>query len=342
MRNLQEAKKQLMDATSDDTYASEDTNASGSDDTADDCAPVRPSRLSSSGDSSISEDHDFLESLPEDLTCSICLSAFARPHLVSCCGHHFCEACIAQVKREGRACPMCRELGFVSMLNKAVQRRVNQLLVKCPHSSSGCSWTGKLSDKDMHVNAAKVEGDCLFVPVRCSNHGCPQLLQRSLLATHLKSECLRRPFSCQYCGQESTYALVVGRHWPVCSKYPVACPNEGCNEMVERQQLESHRDVCPQQIVECEMFQKFGCKATMPRCDLPQHMRCDVSSHLSCIASAFTEEQEKSQSLERQLTELEAKHKKVLSILKQVADRQNAHERWKMCEESAAKKAKRS
>ena len=45
----------------------------------------------------------FVEEIPKqiEIECPICLKVLANPHLVSCCGHHFCEDCIERVDLYG-------------------------------------------------------------------------------------------------------------------------------------------------------------------------------------------------------------------------------------------------
>ena len=39
-------------------------------------------------------DYDFVDEVPERLTCQICFKPFRDPHLVVCCGKHYCGSCL--------------------------------------------------------------------------------------------------------------------------------------------------------------------------------------------------------------------------------------------------------
>ena len=42
-------------------------------------------------------DHDFVDP-PKDLECPVCMLVLRDPHLISCCGNHFCRNCISRVR----------------------------------------------------------------------------------------------------------------------------------------------------------------------------------------------------------------------------------------------------
>ena len=59
------------------------------------------------------EDHErdeieFVDALPDELKCLICLLVLKDPILTDC-GHHFCQACIAPVLSRNARCPLCNE-----------------------------------------------------------------------------------------------------------------------------------------------------------------------------------------------------------------------------------------
>ena len=68
-------------------------------------------------------ENEFVDSIPDSLSCFICFLPFRDPHLVSCCGAKFCESCIGQVKAAGQPCPLCKQ-EFSTMLDRGDQRKV--------------------------------------------------------------------------------------------------------------------------------------------------------------------------------------------------------------------------
>ena len=193
-------------------------------------------------------DYDFVEQPSQDFFCPVTLELLLEPQLTSCCGHHLSLEASSRLQREGKACPLCNETGWSTVLDKFHRRRVHELRVRCPHSDSGCDWVGEVNGVERHA-------------------GC----------------CPKRAWECQYCGLKCTYGEGEGEHWPTCSKFPEPCPN-GCElGSVERCNVEQHRSVCSLEPVCCEM-REFGCSAVVPRKDLATHMRESELQHLTGMA----------------------------------------------------------
>ena len=87
---------------------------------------------------------EFVDNVPESLTCPVCLLPFRDPHLLGCCGAKYCAECIGRVKESGQPCPICREHQFNSLLDKKDQREVLGLKVHCSRKKEGCQWIGEL------------------------------------------------------------------------------------------------------------------------------------------------------------------------------------------------------
>ena len=208
--------------------------------------------------------------------CPICLLVLRKPHMMSCCGHNFCRACIAVVQNKGESCPFCRTIHFTTMHNQGLERTLKSLIVKCEHELLGCTWSDELGKLDRHLEAV-----CSYVDVGCK-HGCSTVTKRKDIAEH-ENQCGRRPFCCSYCNvYESTYDDVVTVHHLVCLNAPVPCP-QGCNVVLECQHLQQHTDdVCPNTIVECD-FSYYGCSAKLRRQDLPTHLNTNLSFH-TCMS----------------------------------------------------------
>ena len=193
-------------------------------------------------------DYDFVEQPSQDFFCPVTLELLLEPQLTSCCGHHLSLEASSRLQREGKACPLCNETGWSTVLDKFHRRRVHELRVRCPHRGSGCDWVGEVNSVERHA-------------------GC----------------CPKRAWECQYCGLKCTYGEGEGEHWPTCSKFPEPCPN-GCEVgSVERCNVEQHRSVCSLEPVCCKM-REFGCSAVVPRKDLATHMRESELQHLTSMA----------------------------------------------------------
>ena len=228
---------------------------------------------------------EFIEPPPKILTteCTICLHILRDPHLVSCCGHHFCKSCIDRTWSENKPCPLCNQLDFTATLDKNVQHYLSDLKVYCTNKEQGCEWVGELRHLDHHLNTNPKSGEeltgCEFVELICI-HGCGGRFQRRSLTGHCNN-C----FSCEYCGHSSTYHDVITNHWPECPQYPLQCPNSCKDSPIERQNLEDHLNKeCPLGKVNCE-FQYAGCTAQVQRRDMAAHMRDNLPQHISQLSS---------------------------------------------------------
>ena len=233
-------------------------------------------------------DCEFVERPQEafQVDCPICLSILREPYLISCCGYNFCRLCIERVQLQESSCPTCNEDGFSVVPNKGLKRSLYAFKVQCSHKKEGCQWTGELGELDKHLNVSPKLHEqlvgCEFSEVEC--HHCCELFQRRYVTAHQFEECIRRPFSCDYCGKYGAdFEDVTTKHWPVCGSYPVPCPNE-CGVYPERQNLEHHvsKD-CPLTVINCD-FCYAGCEVKLPRKNMPTHAAENIVAHMSLMA----------------------------------------------------------
>ena len=129
---------------------------------------------------------EFVDSIPESLSCPVCLLPFRDPHLLDCCGAKYCSPCIDRVKASGQACPLCKQQ-FNTMLDKKKQRKVLGLKVRCSRKKDGCEWEGELRHLDYHERE-----ECVWGLVECRYH-CGERLPRRQLAEHEQDVCSQRP-----------------------------------------------------------------------------------------------------------------------------------------------------
>ena len=129
---------------------------------------------------------EFVDALPDELKCSICLLVFKDPILTDC-GHHFCQACIAPVSSRNPRCPLCNEEGFRTFPDKSTTRKIKSLQIKCETRVEGCEWVGEYGRLEHHLDAK--EGDCGFVEVECDFHsvGCTTRPLRKDLPQHMEA-----------------------------------------------------------------------------------------------------------------------------------------------------------
>ena len=254
---------------------------------------------------------EFVESVV-DYECPLCLHVTQEPSLTSCCGQHFCQACIQKILTDNKPCPFCRSGSFTTLLDKKQRRRVLDLKVYCDKKAVGCDWVDGLGELEQHLRVK-----CLLVSVDCP-YNCGEAIERRFLGIHEVLKCPKRPHSCDYCLLEGTYQDVQDFHLPVCPKYPVECPNECGVAPLERGQLEGHLRECPLAMVECEL-KELGCEEVVQRKDADKHMDHAAQKHMRLMASHYLKSQrrqdEKIIRLQGELNEAREQHRKELSGL---------------------------
>lgn len=225
-------------------------------------------------------DLSFIKAPPDDLVCSICLSVHRDPVLTSCCGNHFCFSCVEQVRLEQRPCPLCGVQPFTTMLDKYFVRKVKELEVACKHKGRGCSWQGSVGALEKHLDPKN--GDCKYMRIECP-YFCGTYLIYSELDGHRKI-CCKRPYTCKFCEYKGVYEDMSAKHWKVCDKYPLPCPNN-CGEVdIARGLMEKHlNEDCSMHKKNCE-FAYAGCSQCLSSNDMSEHLANSMQYHLSLLS----------------------------------------------------------
>ena len=222
---------------------------------------------------------EFLDTNLQDYYCQLCQYISRDPHITSCCGEHFCQTCITPFLQEKQPCPTCSSEEFTTLLNVKYQQKILELDVCCTFRESGCKWTGKLSLLENHTDFTA--GDCQHIETDCPKK-CGRKVQKHAIATHLKSECFQRNYTCPYCNYKDTYETVSNKHMVECPYFPLRCPNF-CGVTCERSIMEDHMKICPLQKIECELS-FTGCKEVLLRDEKEKHMTEYSTRHLSLLS----------------------------------------------------------
>ena len=161
-------------------------------------------------------DYNFINPLPKHLECPICLLVLKAPHVISCCGHHFCHICIQRILDDAKPCPLCQEKDFKVMLHKGVMREINGLMVKCPFEEAGCSWEGELGNVALHVSTEQAKtrgGVCEYMLVHCV-YQCGFRCQRRFIKKHEEEECEARPIEVKlsFCSHKIDRVMKENKH----------------------------------------------------------------------------------------------------------------------------------
>ena len=233
-----------------------------------------------------SGDFDFVEKPSEEYFCPVTFELLTDPVETSCCGNNISRPTAERLQTEGKPCPLCKEVPLKSFVVKYIKRKAMELKVYCKNKSAGCEWKGELGKLDKHLNLESVKGQCDFVEVECPLK-CGESFQRLDLEKHQSNECVKRPFSCQYCDHKSTHEKVVNDHWPKCQHFPKVCPNKCSTDEIERRFLQRHlKEECPLEIVACEFA---GCKVKVKRKSMQKHLDESTSKHLKMTTSECKE-----------------------------------------------------
>ncbi len=139
-------------------------------------------------------EYDFVDPLPDEYTCSVCLDVLREPHLTTCCGRHFCKGCILRVQEYGKPCPLCNQHEFLAVIDKSVERRILAMKVRCPFRALGCNWVGEMRHQPDHLDFEK--GQCEHRHIKCPN-GCEELVPKAELESHLADSCSKRKPFCE-------------------------------------------------------------------------------------------------------------------------------------------------
>ena len=217
----------------------------------------------------------FIDTLPEQLQCTICMLVPRDVHYTECCYKMFCGSCLDHLKRVNThyTCPNCRgNLSNHCHRDQATNEAIEQLRVSCNYKKGGCEWSGRVKELEKHMKR------CTHKLKACPNN-CSELIYPVELEKHLKDICTHRSTTCPYCHITDIHKIITGSHYSECTEVPIACPNKECDEIHVRRLMEDHRDVCSKEIVFCP-YVKVGCQEKVKRESLRQHEEENIKEHL--------------------------------------------------------------
>ena len=94
---------------------------------------------------------DFVEQPSKEFFCPVTFELLLEPYLTTCCGNHLSQRAVNRLKQEKKPCPICKEPELATVLDKFHRRRVHEVKVRCPHTSSGCEWVGEVGELNRHT-----------------------------------------------------------------------------------------------------------------------------------------------------------------------------------------------
>ena len=113
------------------------------------------------------------------------------------------------------------------------------------------------------------------------------------LQCHLKVECKKRPYRCEYCDARGTYGVITTIHYRTCFEFPIQCPNKCSTKKIKRRKVEQHCKVCCLERLRCP-FVEEGCEArALLRKDEAEHMKDNVVNHQLLMLNSMRERDKK-------------------------------------------------
>ena len=226
----------------------------------------------------------FVDEIPRDLRCPVCLYVLNNPCQISC-GHRFCTKCIENLKKQSEmlSCPVDRQTVRGDIFpDMAAKRHINSLKVKCHHFREGCAWTGDLVDRKTHANT------CTHATRECS--WCGTILKGYDWTNH-RAVCPKRPYECKYC--KAMFPLDdMEAHFTTCDQFPLSCPNGCPDSTIPRSLMSDHlNNTCSFKQLLCSM-EPFGCKEKVRRCDMVSHLEQCAIKRVSSLANVVLKQQE--------------------------------------------------
>ena len=203
-----------------------------------------------------------------DYQCPICYELFTEPFtepFITDCGHLCCRKCRDHLLDSSKTeCPTCRDSDMLNNArhDKYLQRVVKSLKVRCSDYKEGCEWVGELRDLHDHLDLAK--GRC---GIACP-FGCGKYAHRNEMREHSHCHCHKRMISCENCGYYNTFTIVTEKHYPICPRSCIDCPNHCPVQGLKRHQLEQHLNECSYQLVDCP---NNGCSVRLPCGEMKLH-----------------------------------------------------------------------
>ena len=229
------------------------------------------------------DDTYFVNELPRDLRCPVCLYVLKNPCQLSC-GHRFCTKCIENLKEQSEVlcCPVDREMVRGDMFpDMAAKRHINSLKVKCHHFKDGCIWTGDVVDRKTHSKT------CTYATHNCPS--CGIVLKVFDLENH-QAVCPKRLYDCKYC-KKKVPLCDMDMHFAKCDKFPIPCPNNCPSPEISRVLMPSHlQNDCSYALLSCSM-EAFGCTEKVRRYEMSAHLEKCAVKHISSLAEVVLKQQ---------------------------------------------------
>ena len=148
--------------------------------------------------------------------------------------------------------------------------------------------------------------DCALIlcPNECKNGKEIVKLLRRNVYVHKRNKCPRRQYECPHCRESGEYQERTTTHLEECPKMKIPCPNDGCEEEIERCEISQHRQRCLFELVPC-IYTNIGCKKKFLRKNMEEHKN-DIQRHLKMAISTVCQQEVTIKTLEDKVAQQQA------------------------------------
>ncbi|XP_065674987.1 TNF receptor-associated factor 3-like isoform X2 [Hydra vulgaris] len=226
-------------------------------------------------------DVHFLQELLDELECPVCKMALREP-ILTMCGHRICLSCSEEMRKRNNGvliCPLDNTILKPEQIfpDKAIERAILQLKVKCNNFLKNCQWTGELKTINNHLRT------CEYQEVKCLNEQCLTSLLRNELSNHMETKCIYRLITCQHCNQKIFFCNKQ-THLETCECLPTYCENQ-CGMKILLKEKSSHIiNSCANTIVSCQ-YLSIGCNFKGMKKEQDSHNNSSIQNHFSMAIS---------------------------------------------------------
>ena len=180
------------------------------------------------------------------------------------------------------------------------ERHILSLQVKCDNTADGCQWIGELRSLETHL--INCDFALLPCPNQCKDGDKIHKLMRKDIENHKNEVCPRQQFACPHCKESGEYQERTTKHLKECPKMKTPCPNDGCDEEIQRCEMANHSQECLFESVACKYI-KLGCNEMIPRRDLEKHQN-DNQQHLQLAIDTVNQQQITINKLEEKIVQM--------------------------------------
>ncbi|XP_078351045.1 uncharacterized protein LOC144635808 isoform X2 [Oculina patagonica] len=213
------------------------------------------------------------------------------PEEVVKCTHLSCRETMARKSLKEHVTTTCQwrmiRCEHCSMQHLACEQSEHQST--CKRFPVNCFWNcGQVIPREEQRNHREI---CPEQIVGCTSDGCTDIMARKNLEEHVTTTCQWRMICCENCSIQHP-ACVQSKHREICPEEIVDCISNGCKDTMARKNREEHvTSICQWRMIRCE-----HCSMQHPACKQSDHQlhckRFPVTCHYNCGEEIPREEME--------------------------------------------------